>query len=152
VNDANCTSGPLLPRGAFSPARGIERDDALLPLIRLLTDADPTVRRAAAFGLAELTMSDGVEALIMALGDPAAAVRGTIVFALGEIHDHRATPVLSQTVLSDSDPEVRRAAVWALGEIRDPRAIDAFQAASNDPRVRQTARHALAEIDDHGNR
>lgn len=137
--------------GEVRGSSSIERDHALLPLIRLLTDVHPTVRRAAAFGLSELKMKDGVEPLIVALSDTDAAVRGTIVFALGEIRDRRATTALSQTVVGDSDPEVRRAAAWALGEIRDPRAVDALNAASNDPHVRQAARHALAEIDDHGN-
>ena len=137
--------------GEVRGSRSIERDNALPPLIRLLTDVNPTVRRAAAFGLSELKMRDGVEPLIMAIHDTDAAVRGTVVFALGEIADDRATPALTQTVVSDSDPEIRRAAAWALGEIRDPRAIDALNAALNDPHVRQAARHALAEIDDRGN-
>jgi beta-lactamase regulating signal transducer with metallopeptidase domain len=106
---------------AIGEARGggmVDRDAALLPLIRLLHDNDATVRRAAAWGLSELKSHDAVEPLVVALGDGDPAVRGTAAFALGEIKDSRASKALTQMLNVDSDPEVRNAAYWALAEIR----------------------------------
>jgi beta-lactamase regulating signal transducer with metallopeptidase domain len=106
---------------AIGEVRGgaiIDRDDAIVPLIRLLADADATVRRAAAFGLSELKSHDAVEALIVTLNDHDPAVRGMAAFALGEIRDARAAPRLEQLAKGDPDAQVRRAAKHALNEVR----------------------------------
>jgi beta-lactamase regulating signal transducer with metallopeptidase domain len=131
-------------RGGFF----VDRDSAVLPVIRLLTDSDATVRRAAAWCLSEFRSREAIEPLIVALSDIDASVRGTAAFALGETKTRDATMALSRSVITDTDPEVRKTSAWALGEIADSRAIDALTEALRDPNVASAARHALSEISD----
>jgi len=57
-----------------------------------------------------------VEALIIALKDPAADVRQQIVFALGQIRDQRAIEALTNA-LKDPIADVRQQAAFALGQL-----------------------------------
>jgi HEAT repeat protein len=97
----------------------INRSDALVPLIRLTSDRDAGVRRAAAFSLSELKSRDGVDPLIALLSDDDARVRAEAAYALGEIGDARASALLHTLKDHDPDAGVRRAMKWALHEIED---------------------------------
>jgi len=44
-------------------------------------------------------------------------VRAAATWALGEIEDARAIPLLIPVLGEDEDPAVRQVAAWALGEI-----------------------------------
>jgi len=105
--------------GEMRGGRLVSRSDAIAPLIRLTSDRDATVRRAAAFGLSALKVDDGVDSLIALLSDEDADVRAEAAYALGEIRDARAAPLLH--TLKDNDPNaaVRRAVKWALHELED---------------------------------
>jgi HEAT repeat protein len=109
---------------AIGETRGghhIDRGAALDPLITLLADRDPSVRRAAAFGLSELRSDNAVDALIATLADADSRVRGEVAVALGEIANDRASGALLSVGETDPDPNVRRAARWALREVEDKR-------------------------------
>jgi HEAT repeat protein len=73
---------------------------------------------------------ESVDPLIDLLGEP--STQREAAWALGAIHDSRATEPLCHVLLSSEDAGVRVAASWALGEIRDPAAVAALLRASND--------------------
>jgi HEAT repeat protein len=52
-----------------------------------------------------------------ALDDSSSEVRAAATWALGEIEDASAIPLLIPVLRDDTDPGVRRVAAWALGEI-----------------------------------
>lgn len=131
--------------------QGHEVDErALSGLLIALSDADRSVRLAAAQGLGGLEDPRAVEALSRALlSDENVEVRRMAAWALGEIEDARAVPALSQALRSDKDDEVRKTSAWALGEIESATAVEALGAALKDssPEVRKTAVWALGEIE-----
>ncbi len=61
-------------------------------------------------------------ALISALGDNHAGVRGMVAWALGEIKDRRAQRTLI-AALNDADAYPREMVVRAVGELEDRRAV-----------------------------
>ena len=101
---------------------------AVKPLISLLCDIDPTVRREAAQSLGNLADTSSVEPLINTLKDSVADVRATSAWALGRIEDRRAVaPLISLLPFRkniDYFGEVRNAAVVALGVIGDSVAVE----------------------------
>src|SRR6266850_177805 len=120
--------------------------------IGMLKDARADFRETGALGLGEREDSRAISPLSDALsGDASPVVRMTAAWALGEIEDAAAVPLLA-TASKDRDARVRQQAAWALGEIEDAQGIATLEALMRDPvaDVRKTAIWALGEIEDRG--
>lgn len=129
---------------------------AVEPLVAILNDTNPSVRRNAAWALGEIRGSHSVdrtvavEPLIAALRDEDWWVRKAAARALGEIRTARAVGPLV-AALEDGNWNVREMAAWALGEMKDARAVSRLSAALvKDERwsVRSRTASALGEIRD----
>lgn len=94
-------------------------------LVRLLSDAEPRVRRRAALALGRIRLTEGVAPLVEALKDPDGDVRQMAAFALGLLGDRAASAALTGA-LADPEPLVRGRAAEALGLIGDIAAADAI--------------------------
>jgi HEAT repeat protein len=124
-----------------------------VPLLPLLTDADPTVVEVAAWACGEQehvdeTTLDRLIALATDAGDP--LVRESAAAALGAIGDRRGLPAILAAVRDK--PNVRRRAVLALAPFDGPEVEAAIEAALGDRdwQVRQAAedlRRATGELD-----
>jgi HEAT repeat protein len=93
-------------------------------LIERLSDADPTVRRDAAEGLAELRheASGALDALIIALDDPDGEVRVAAVHAIGAL-DPRETEEALKWALASADYRVQLAVhslIQGTAKLRGP--------------------------------
>ena len=129
-----------------------DTDERPVLLARILAnDADPSLRRIAAWGLNEYA-DHGVaaEALAKALRtDRDASVREMAAWSLanGE-HSAIATEALI-AALRDSDLEVRQTAIWSLGSVGNRNAADALAAVLSDQNseVRRRAAWALGNLD-----
>jgi HEAT repeat protein len=136
----------FMGRGAFSPLRdALASDDpvvrrealrsigklkerapldarAVLPLlINGVTDADPGVRTVAVtyLGIIHEGGADAVNALVMALKDPAVDVRRSAATAIGSFGADAATAVPAlRKAAGDSDPEVAREAGVSLVKLQ----------------------------------
>ena len=156
--------------GQFGP----DASPAVEDIVTALSDADPVVRRQAAWALGEIGHPDGISALIKALDDDVQQVRryatrslikfnksavdilvsaldqssdraaAGIIRALGDIGDRRSL----EPLLNQVSGTVRGEAILALGKLRDPRAEQALIAAlaDSDWRVRMNAAMALGPI------
>lgn len=82
----------------------------------LREDAAPSVRAAAAVGLADIRAQEALSSLLVAVEDDDPQVRQMALTALGEIGDPRAAPRLERA-LCDSRPEVRYQAVIAYARV-----------------------------------
>ncbi len=101
----------------------------------LKTDSSATLRRVAAWGLAQFGESQvGVDALAQAVRrDKDATVRETAAWALADAHSSRAViDALSAALKSDTDAKVRATAAWALGSLGDDDGVPALTAALSD--------------------
>lgn len=98
------------------------------------TDADESVRRAAAASLAKLPDAAAQDSLIKALGDSVETVRALSARALGNIKDAHASEALLRTVNSDSAAMVRMQAALALKKIKDPFSLDGLKKAMDSER------------------
>jgi len=101
----------------------------------LKTDTSATLRRVAAWGLAQFGESQvGVDALAQAVRrDKDATVRETAAWALADAHSSRTViDALSAALKSDTDAKVRATAAWALGSLGDDDAVPALTAALSD--------------------
>ncbi len=125
------------------------RDEAVVPLMSLLSDSDAWVRIAAARALGEMKDERAGERLNAGLLDSDGRVRQISAWALGEMKDERAVHALCNVLIADTQIEVRLAAAEALGEIRDQQAVPSLTHALNDsePRVRAKVRWAIHEIE-----
>jgi beta-lactamase regulating signal transducer with metallopeptidase domain len=92
-----------------------DRRDMVIRVLR--TDPDASVRRSAAWALAETTRPAEVGVLVAALrGDADAGVREMAAWALSDDRSHDATAGLTQALRRDASAEVRATAAWALGQ------------------------------------
>jgi len=101
----------------------------------LKTDSSATLRRVAAWGLAQFGESQvGVDALAQAVRrDKDVSVRETAAWALADAHSSRAViDALSAALKSDTDAKVRATAAWALGSLGDDDGVPALTAALSD--------------------
>ncbi len=127
---------------------------AFVPLTNALDDADPNVRRNAAWAIGELTnMSRGergsaVPRLVSLLDERDPWLRIAAAQALGELRDPRGFEKLIAS-LGDSEWLVRDRVAWALSEMKDKRAVDSLCTtllSDANAKVRKTAAWALGEI------
>ena len=121
--------------------------------------ANVETRVSAAEALGERGDPRAVDALVVALKDPAEEVRRTAERALVKLGDRGAIAWAKQdpqainrmiAALKDQDVGVRRSAVWALGALRGPQTVDPLIAALSDPAVsiRVEVCKALGGIED----
>jgi HEAT repeat protein len=131
-------------------------DTALAPLIGLLSNPNPVVRRYAAWAIGEIrgghlvNREAAIDPLITQLRkDESREARKWAAWALGEICDRRAVSDLIEA-LNDADGDFRAAVAEALGEIKDRRAIGPLTRALKDDYqpVRRKARNAIAQINE----
>jgi cyclophilin family peptidyl-prolyl cis-trans isomerase/HEAT repeat protein len=94
-------------------------------LLRLLTDAEPRIRRRAALAVGRVGLREGVQPLVALLADADPEVKQMAAFALGLIGDKAARDPLV-AALGDSSPLVQGSAAEALGLIGDSSAADAI--------------------------
>lgn len=114
----------------------------------LILDRDPDVRAMAARSLLGIPAKKAVETLILSLDqDPYEAARSNAAWALGEIGDKTATPVLRKA-LSDSDTNVRLKTASAVMKLKPKEAVPELITLMGDksPMVRERARDALKAI------
>ena len=120
-------------------------------LIKVLaTDTDASVRRAAAWGLAEIPSANARTALIRALeNDTDNQVREMAAWALAEAESDAAGTALASALVHDKSMQVRRTAAWALGNQGRRGNADVLVSAisDSDAEVRQTAIWALGQLD-----
>jgi HEAT repeat protein len=136
-----------------SKAAGKDTDERPTLLARVLaTDTSASLRRIAAWGLAEYADNQvAAEALAKALGhDSDPTVREMAAWALAE-GNHRSIAVdaLSAALRGDANTQVRVTAAWALGSVGDRSSADVLSAALSDasPEVRKRAAWALGNSD-----
>jgi beta-lactamase regulating signal transducer with metallopeptidase domain/HEAT repeat protein len=141
----------LARQGGGKAGKDSDERPALLAKI-LATDTSSSLRRIAAWGLAEYADSQiAADALANALrhdADP--TVREMAAWSLAE-GDHRSIAVeaLSAALRTDASTQVRATAAWALGNVGDRSSADALSAALSDasPEVRKRALWALGNSD-----
>ncbi|MFN2637442.1 MAG: HEAT repeat domain-containing protein [Gemmatimonadaceae bacterium] len=135
-----------------SPVQKGKDDRPILLANVLRTDTSASLRRIAAWGLAEYgDAAVAVEALSTALRrDPSAGVREMAAWALGESEDSpTAVDALTTALRSDASVQVRARSAWALGSIGARGAADALAAALSDanPEVRERAAWAIGNAE-----
>ena len=114
-------------------------------LAELARSKDPKIRAPAVVLMGKLKYPQWADALLAALKDEDATVRGSAAAALGEIGDRRAVePLLAMLA---ADHAVFGQVAYSLGKLRDARAIDPLLAAvrSDDAEIRHPAMSALGE-------
>jgi HEAT repeat protein len=119
------------------------------PLVALLKSETPSVRAAAAEGLARCGNRYVADLSSAMRVESDSTARHAIVRALGASRTEEAVDELVP-LLSEPDPELRFAAVQALGRTRLDSAIDALITALSDerPEIRASALAALGEVGD----
>src|SRR5438132_1403935 len=114
-----------------------------VPIVKLLTDAEPLVRTAAAEALQHVADDAALAALVRLLEEP--AHRDTAAAVLGRLKDPGALEPLV-TMLKSQDATARRMAAEALEQLADPRSADAWIEAMGDPTLRVIASRSLKHI------
>lgn len=154
ILDAGTARRRLDRRAALATALAAAAALAVLAAVRFEVRAAPPPEATerpgsprAAWTLGDREEPAGVDALIEALDDPDAEVRGMACWALGEIKDPRTIEPLARR-LGDGDVYVREMALLALGEIENPRALPylVVQLTAPQPELRAAALWALGEI------
>ncbi|RMH41630.1 MAG: HEAT repeat domain-containing protein [Deltaproteobacteria bacterium] len=138
-------------RGLVLDALGAAGDRrALVPVLTLLDDADPAVRRQAMRALRPLLDAPAADVLIGAMDDDDPEVRSLAAEYLGILASRAAVPRLARAVRDGHPLRLRYAAAEALGRIGDARAVpalvDALRAGPSP--LRRAAADALAAIAD----
>jgi beta-lactamase regulating signal transducer with metallopeptidase domain len=131
----------MLARGG-QPPRADERATLLARVLR--TDTSASLRRVAAWGLAEYAdQSAAAEALAEALRrDGDGAVREMAAWALADADDAGRDALLA--ALRDASVRVRATAAWALADAGDRSSVEPLAAALADTSARVRARAAWA--------
>jgi len=140
-NGSPTTSKQVIPRETHRGQRKRSADDlgrtwspeALPPLVRALSDDDPSVRASAATALGATWNQGALAALAAALlSDQEPHVREAAARALGETWSEAAVRPLSQALLRDPNRSVREAAAGALGEIGGLDSVSSLESALSD--------------------
>ena len=134
-----------------APQQGRNDERPALLANVLKTDSSATLRRVAAWGLAQFGNSDvGVDALTYAVRrDTDASVRETAAWALADAHSSSAViEALSTALRRDANTKVRATAAWALGSLGDDDAVEGLTAALSDTSedVRMRAVWAIGSV------
>jgi HEAT repeat protein len=112
-------------------------------LIDALEDEHPLVRQNAAFALGKTRRRKAVKYLIALLKkDENIKVQEMVIWALGEIKDKRAVPVLLKA-LSDERISIRKNAAYALGLFKEKSAINLLKNQLTKPGEAKEAAWAL---------
>ena len=141
----------VLRQGGAKAGKDSDERPALLAKV-LATDTSASLRRIAAWGLAEYAETQvAAEALAKALRqDKDPSVREMAAWALAD-GNHRSVAVeaLSAALRGDASTEVRATAAWALGNVGDRSSADVLSTALSDasPEVRKRALWALGNSD-----
>lgn len=120
---------------------------AVVPLIAMLSNSDPKMRKKTAELLGSIRDARAVEPLIARLKDRDTIVQSQAVCALELIGDERAVDPLIHFLETTTD---RRYVVQALGTLKDARALSPLMlvlANERDNFCRAAARDALQKID-----
>jgi beta-lactamase regulating signal transducer with metallopeptidase domain len=136
--------------GHETQGKGDERPVLLAGILR--NDNDPSLRRIAAWGLAEFDESQvATDALATALRrDANAAVREMAAWALAQGNESSvAADALAAALRGDADMKVRATAAWALAHVGNRESAVPLAAALSDqsPQVRMRAAWALGHVD-----
>lgn len=117
------------------------------PLTLALNDANPVVRRIAAWGLSEMRATGAQHQVARLLSDSVPEVRAEAARALG---DMEATDYSARVaaLLQDRNVAVRLEAAHALGDFQNPASRSALEGALRDsePQVRAKAEWALRRV------
>jgi HEAT repeat protein/beta-lactamase regulating signal transducer with metallopeptidase domain len=136
---------------ALQTRAGVADTGRIALLIKVLqTDTDAGVRRAAAWGLADVSSPGARDALSHALEtDADNLVREMSAWALAEHGGQESSGALARALTHDKSAKVRQTAAWALGETGRRADADALISAmsDSDAEVRETAIWALGQID-----
>jgi beta-lactamase regulating signal transducer with metallopeptidase domain/HEAT repeat protein len=141
----------VLRQGGAKAGKDSDERPALLARV-LATDTSASLRRIAAWGLAEYADTQvAAEALAKAVrNDADPTVREMAAWALAD-GNHRAVAVeaLSAALRGDANTQVRATAAWALGNVGDRSSAEPLSAALSDasPEVRKRALWALGNSD-----
>jgi HEAT repeat protein len=117
---------------------------AVEPLIEVLKDKNPGVRKSVVDALGQIADSSVVEPLISAFRDKSRTVRRSAVDALALISKDLTVDALIEA-LKSNDELVRRNAVYTLGKIGDDRAMEPLFETLKDNR-KEVKAEAASEI------
>jgi beta-lactamase regulating signal transducer with metallopeptidase domain/HEAT repeat protein len=151
VSSLHLTAQELARKAPKGSKAADDRSELLAKVLR--SDTSASLRRVAAWGLAEYADQTGaIAALAYAVRrDSDESVREMAAWALGEGDDDHAdiTVEALSAALEDASVRVRRTAAWALGNVGDDRATTALVAALSDasPDVRTRAVWALGNVE-----
>jgi HEAT repeat protein len=109
-----------------------ERDDVDY-LLRLLTDADPLGRSAAAQNLGDLRSERAVAPLVRCLQAVDSGLQVSALNALAKIGDKSAVPEIYEVATGEESFGVRAAAAEALVRLGDRRAVNVLGAMLREP-------------------
>lgn len=117
-------------------------------LTTAMSDADPSVRRAAIAAWLEIRGQVGAAPVVAHLTDADASVRAKAAAVVGGLREASGRVALEAALAGDADPVVRRNAAWALGRLRDAASRPVLEAAQADASsiVRGAVRAALAAL------
>jgi transcription initiation factor TFIIIB Brf1 subunit/transcription initiation factor TFIIB len=93
-------------------------DQAVEPLIKLLTSKDPDARFGAARTLGDIGNPRAISELVKVLDDPDASVRYWAVDALGKLHADEAVDAIRK-LLKDKQPSIKQRAKDVLKQMGD---------------------------------
>lgn len=118
--------------------------------VRLLRDADPRVRRAAAVWLQHVPADRALGAMLVALGDRDAVVRQSAAGTLRKWGDERAIPFLAKAAPIERNPRVLAEILLAFATCGRPYAAQHVRGYLEHPArpVRAAAANALGHIGD----
>jgi HEAT repeat protein len=118
--------------------------------VRLLRNADPRVRKAAATWLQHVPADRALGAMLVALGDRDAMVRKAAASTLRAWADERAIPFLAKAAPIETNPNVLAEVILAIGTCGKPYAAQHVRRYLEHPArvVRAAAANALGHIGD----
>jgi len=125
---------------------GQRPSDGGAELVKALGDADPSVRKAAAFALSSCLTEQNRPALIQATRDSQGEVRASAVVTLSLYNDKQAAQRLGEILVGDADETVKAFAASGLGMNQSPEAVVALmENAEKNPSL-TTRRRAMKYV------